>query len=121
MIPICLAIIFEGTYSSALFDILASSIEAFTNLNYVKLAEVHGQWPIVGRGDLYYGGTTYENTQGLGVQLAPAAQTGGTVSIPKVKQEAVLRPKERELLAVPVNKLYDRCVTVSPAELLDQG
>ena len=27
------------------------------------------QWPIVGRGDLYYGGTTYENKQGLGVHL----------------------------------------------------
>src|SRR6266545_6598768 len=120
MIAKHMGIILEGTSSSALFDLLASSIEAFTDLNYAKLAEVHGQWPIVGRGDLYYGGTTYENTQGLGVQLAPAAQTGGTVRIPKVKQEAVLRPKERELLAVPVNKLYDRGVTVSPAELLDQ-
>ena len=28
------------------------------------------QWPIVGRGDMYYGGTTYENKQGLGVHLA---------------------------------------------------
>ena len=25
-----------------------------------------------GRGDLYYGGTTYENRQGLGIQLALA-------------------------------------------------
>ncbi len=120
MIAKQMGIILEGASVSAVFDVLASSIEAFTDLNYAKLAEVHGQWPIVGRGDLYYGGTTYENTQGLGVQLAPAAQTGGTVRIPKVKQEAVLRPKERELLAVPVNKLYDRGVTVSPAELLDQ-
>jgi NADH-quinone oxidoreductase subunit G len=120
MIAKQMGIILEGTSSSALFDILASSIEAFTNLNYVKLAEVHGQWPVVGRGDLYYGGTTYENIQGLGVQLVPAAQNGGTVSIPKVKKEAVLRPKEKELLAVPVNKLYDRGVTVSPAGLLDQ-
>jgi len=30
---------------------------------------VREQWPIVGRGDLYYGGTTYENAQGLGVHL----------------------------------------------------
>jgi NADH-quinone oxidoreductase subunit G len=80
---------------------------------------VHGQWPIVGRGDLYYGGTTYENTQGLGVQLVPAAQAGGTVRIPKVRKEAALRPRENELLAVPVNKLYDRGVTVnSSAQLL---
>ena len=76
--------------------------------------------PIVGRGDLYYGGTTYENTQGLGVQLVPIAQAGGAVRISKVRKEAALRPKENELLAVPVNKLYDRGVTVNPAQLLDE-
>ncbi len=113
-------IVLEGTSVSVVFDILANSIEAFTDLSYAKLAEVRPQWPIVGRGDVYYGGTTYENKHGLGVQLVPAAQVGGTVRIPKVKKEAVLRPKEKELLAVPVNKLYDRGVTVSPAELLDE-
>ena len=115
-----MGIILEGSSVSVVFDILANSLDAFTDLSYEKLAEVHGQWPIVGRGDLYYGGTTYENTQGLGVQLVPTAQAGGTVHIPKVRKEAALRPKEKELLAVPVNKLYDRGVTVNPAQLLDQ-
>lgn len=115
-----MGVILEGSSVSVVFDILANSLEAFTDLSYEKLAEVHGQWPIVGRGDLYYGGTTYENTQGLGVQLAPTAQAGGTVRIPKVRKEAALRPKEKELLAVPVNKLYDRGVTVNPAQLLDK-
>ncbi len=78
------------------------------------------QWPIVGRGDLYYGGTTYENTQGLGVQLVSAAERGETVSIPEVRKEAGLRPKEDELLAVPVTKLYDRGTTVASAELLNE-
>ena len=45
-------------------------------LTYHKLAEVAEQWPIVGRSDLYYGGTTYDNHQGLGVQLSPAAERG---------------------------------------------
>lgn len=116
-----MGVILEGTSVSVVFDILANSLGAFTDLSYEKLAEAHGQWPIVGRGDLYYGGTTYENTQGLGVQLVPTAQAGGTVRIPKVRKEAALRPKEKELLAVPVNKLYDRGVTVAgPAQLLDQ-
>ncbi|HET7144223.1 MAG TPA: molybdopterin-dependent oxidoreductase, partial [Anaerolineales bacterium] len=116
-----MGVILEGSSVSVVFDILANSLGAFTDLSYEKLAEVHGQWPIVGRGDLYYGGTTYENTQGLGVQLVPTAQAGGTVRIPKVRKEAALRPKEKELLAVPVNKLYDRGVTVAgPAQLLDQ-
>jgi anaerobic selenocysteine-containing dehydrogenase len=56
----------------------------------------------------------------LGVQLIPVAQVGGTVRISKVRKEAALRPKEKELLAVPVNKLYDMGVTIQSAELLGQ-
>ena len=119
MIAKQMGVILEGSSASVVFDILASSLDAFTDMNYVSLAEVHGQWPIVGRGDLYYGGTTYENTRGLGVQLAPVSQSGKSVSIPKVRKEAALRPKEKELLAVPVSKLYDRGGTVNPAQLLD--
>ena len=58
-----------------MLDRLAASVKAFSGLSYLKLAEVAAQWPMVGRGDLYYGGTTYENTQGLGVHLALAALT----------------------------------------------
>ena len=115
-----MGIILEGSSAPVVFDILANSIDAFAELSYARLAEVKAQWPIVGRGDLYYGGTTYENTQGLGVQLVPAAQVGGAVRIPKIRKEAALRPREKELLAVPVNKLYDLGLTVSSAELLAQ-
>jgi NADH-quinone oxidoreductase subunit G len=115
-----MGIILEGSSASVVFDILANSIDAFAELSYARLAETKEQWPIVGRGDLYYGGTTYENTQGVGVQLIPVAQVGGPVRIPKVRKEAVLRPREKELLAVPVNKLYDLGVTVATAELLAQ-
>jgi NADH-quinone oxidoreductase subunit G len=113
-----MGLILEGSSTSVVFDILTNSLEAFSDLSYARLAEVHGQWPIVGRGDLYYGGTTYENTQGLGVQLIPAAQLGGSVRIPKVRKQAARRPKEKELLAVPVNRLYDLGVTVASSELL---
>ncbi len=115
-----MGVILEGSSVSVVFDILANSLDAFADLSYEKLAEVHGQYPIVGRGDLYYGGTTYENTQGLGVQLVPIAQAGGAVHISKVRKEAALRPKENELLAVPVNKLYDRGVTINPTQLLNE-
>jgi NADH-quinone oxidoreductase subunit G len=114
-----MGVILEGSAASVVFDILSHSVDAFAELNYGRLAETHVQWPIVGRGDLYYGGTTYENIGGLGVQLIPTAQTAGTVRIPKVRKEAVLRPREKELLAVPVNKLYDLGVTmIFSAELL---
>jgi NADH-quinone oxidoreductase subunit G len=115
-----MGVILEGSSASVVFDILTNSIDAFTELSYARLAEVHGQWPIVGRGDLYYGGTTYENTQGLGVQLIPVSQVGGPVRIPKVRKEAVLHPKDKELLAIPVNKLYDLGGMISSTELIDQ-
>ncbi|HSO12709.1 MAG TPA: molybdopterin-dependent oxidoreductase, partial [Anaerolineales bacterium] len=115
-----MGVVLEGTSVSAVFDILAESVKSFGGLNYAKLAGVKPQWPIVGRGDLYYGGTTYENTQGMGVQLSAAATRGEKLSIHKVQKEAAPRPKEKELLAVPVTKLYDRGTTVLPAELLHE-
>ena len=110
----------EGSSPVLVFEKLAASVKDFEGLSYAKLAEVTEQWPIVGRGDLYYGGTTYENTQGLGVQLVSAVERGETVDIPEAQSEAGLRPKEDELLAVPVTKLYDRGATVAPAELLSE-
>jgi NADH-quinone oxidoreductase subunit G len=108
-----MGVILEGTSISALFDILADSVKSFEGLSYAKLAEVRTQWPIVGRGDLYYGGTTYENKHGMGARLSSAATRGETVSISKAdSSREAPRPKENELLAVPVNKLYDRGTTV---------
>jgi NADH-quinone oxidoreductase subunit G len=115
-----MAFIQEGTLITALFEILAESVKSFEGLDYARLAEIKAQWPIVGRGDVYYGGTTYENKQGLGTHLTTAAQRGETVHIPRVQKEAAPRPKEKELLAVPVTRLYDRGTTIRSAQLLDQ-
>jgi NADH-quinone oxidoreductase subunit G len=103
----------EGTSVSAVFDNLAASVKSFAGLNYAKISEVRPQWPIVGRGDMYYGGTTYENTMGLGAHLT-AAQASETVNTPRVhaSRGTILRPQEKELLAVPVTRLYDRGTTV---------
>lgn len=115
-----MGVILEGTSASVVFEIMVEDHPSFAGLDYAKLAEVTSQWPIVGRGDLYYGGTTYENKDGLGVQLSNAAQRGEKFSLPRVQKVAALRPKEKKLLAVPITKLYDRGVTVSTAALLDQ-
>ena len=80
-------VILEGSSSSVVFDIMAAEEDSpFARLSYARLAEVQEQWPIVGRGDLYYGGTTYENTQGLGVQLLNAAQRGKKVGMPRLQK-----------------------------------
>ena len=115
-----MGVILEGTSASVVFDLLAETVKSFEGLTYAKLAEVREQFPIVGRGDMYYGGTTYENKKGLGAHLSAAATRGERVSIPRVQREPVPHPKDKELLAVPVNKLYHRGTTVMPAELLHE-
>jgi NADH-quinone oxidoreductase subunit G len=113
-------VILEGTSASVVFEIMAADHPSFVGLSYAKLAEVESQWPIVGRGDLYYGGTTYENKAGLGVQLSNAAERAEKFTLPRVQKVEALRPTEKKLIAVPITKLYDRGVTVSTAELLNQ-
>jgi len=115
-----MGVILEGTSVPAVFEIMTETLSSFNGLTYAKLAEVKPQFPIVGRDDLYYGGTTYENTRGMGVHLSSAVTRGEKVSISRVKKEIALRPKGNALLGVPVTKLYDRGTTVTPAELLHQ-
>ena len=102
----------EDSSAAAVFERLAASLKSFEGLTYAKVSEIKPQWPIVGRGDMYYGGTTYENTMGLGAHLTNAASRGELVEVSRPQREAAPRPKENELLAVPVNKLYDRGTTV---------
>ncbi len=107
----------ESRSASHVMDNLAASVKAFSGISYLKLAEVADQWPIVGRCDLYYGGTTYSNKQGLGVTLAlnPAI-----IPAPSLRGRNFLRPDEEQWLAVPVTRLYDCGITVSTSELLRQ-
>ncbi len=74
------------------------------------------QWPIVGRSDLYYGGTTYGNKQGLGVQLALA--TASSPAVKAEKSKGALHPSDDKWLAVPITRLYDLGLTVRTSELL---
>jgi NADH-quinone oxidoreductase subunit G len=89
-------------------------------LSYQKLAETAEQWPVIGRGDLYYGGTTYENRQGLGVQLTSAAQRGEALPLGWPRLAPLPAAGENGLLAVPITLLYDRGALVMPSQLLHQ-
>lgn len=101
----------EGRSPLLVMNKLAAAETVFDGISYAKLAEVTEQWPIMGRSDLYYGGTSYENKLGLGVTLA-VAQPGS--------QQAAAAPAlpKADLVAVPVSKLYDQGATVAPAQLL---
>jgi NADH-quinone oxidoreductase subunit G len=111
-----LGIKLEGQSAARMMDNLAASVKAFSGISYLKLAEVADQWPIVGRSDLYYGGTTYENKQGLGVPLTRVAEFPAVALI----GQGNYHPEENQWLAVPVTRLYDRGITVLTSELLLQ-
>ena len=102
----------EGKSVTAVFEDLARSVKSFEGLTYASISEVKPQWPIVGRGDMYYGGTTYENTMGLGAHLMGAAERNEKVGLPRAHRESPPRPRHKELLAVPITRLYDRGTTV---------
>jgi NADH-quinone oxidoreductase subunit G len=109
-------IVCESRFASKVFERLCAKIPSFAGLSYGKLAEVVEQWPVIGRGDLYYGGTTYENRHGLGAHL-PLREGNLTLTWPSLP--AVNYPRFG-LLAVPVTRLFDQGVTLTSAELLKQ-
>jgi NADH-quinone oxidoreductase subunit G len=97
-----------------IFNRLAAKVPAFNDLSYRLLAQVTEQWPIIGRSDLYYGGTSYANAQGLGVQLQFPSQTP-SLAWPQVPE---VNLPEGALLAVPITILYDRGQTTYRSTLL---
>ncbi len=107
----------KGRFASLVMSRIAAEIKDYAGITYQSLAEVVEQWPIVGREDLYYGGTSYENSQGLGVQLATSAEHGEAIALGLVSAGASI-VMDGELVAVPVNRLYDRGGMVLPSVVL---
>jgi NADH-quinone oxidoreductase subunit G len=68
--------------ASQIFAELANGVPAYAGLSYERLAQTETQWPPVGRSDLYYGGTVYDNSGGVGVRYerATAADTPTSIS-----------------------------------------
>lgn len=60
--------------ASLVFRDVANVVAQYKGMDYRTLARVEEQWPQVGREDLYYGGTSYENKSGLGQQWAAVAE-----------------------------------------------
>jgi NADH-quinone oxidoreductase subunit G len=110
----------EDKFSFRVMEQIAAQIPDYSEVSYEKVSAVVEQWPIISRADLYYGGTSYENSQGLGYQLQPAAQKGEQVSLAAVQRSDVKPEEEIELMAVPVTILYDRGQSIVQTELLHQ-
>ena len=103
----------EGRYAPRVFVKIGEVAPEYAGLTFTHLAQVEEQWPVVGRGDMYYGGTTYENSQGLGVQLD--VREGATVTEVAAASEV---SSDTGLVAVPITRLYDRGTIISKSTTL---
>jgi NADH-quinone oxidoreductase subunit G len=97
---------------------IARSVPAYAGITYQALAQVEKQWPDVGGRDLYYGGTSYENSQGLGVQLQSGAERGAQPEQRWAEPPALTVAGEDELRLVARTLLYDRGTTFMPSEIM---
>ena len=105
------------TSAAAWLERIAAETPGYQGLTYQAMAEVREQWPLVGGEDLYFGGTSYENRQGLGVALPSEIELGGSKDVDWPSPPPV--PTGTGLLIVPVHRLYDRGTTVLPSRVLD--
>ena len=79
---------------SQIFDLLAAEVPSYAGISYNAISQPGDQWPPMGREDLYYGGTVYDNTGGLGVRYPAGAEREGftatatPVTAPPINAEA---------------------------------
>lgn len=100
---------------------ITQRVPAFAGARYNELGKVERQFPLVGREDLYYGGTAYDNKGGLGVQIAAAADQGQVPASAPVPVVSAPQAADGDLLVVPVTRLYNRERVFQPTgeELMD--
>ena len=95
---------------------IAAAIPHYAGITYERLAAVEEQWPHVGGRDSYYGGTSFENSAGLGVQTPTLVEMGHVPQLKDVQPPPPLA--SGDLLAVPVTLLYDRGSTLVRSEIM---
>ncbi len=108
----------EDRSASLVMRRIASRVPGYEGIRYEKLAEVAEQNPIIGRSDLYYGGTGYANQQGLGVKLGPASGPDYDAELEVPPAPKFLETDRNELIAVPIDRLYDCGTTFEPSTFL---
>jgi len=88
---------------------IGQAVPAYAGITYQELAKVEEQWPDVGGDDLYYGGTAFQNTRGLGIQWATLADDpDAALSVSWIEPAEAPQPAGGELLVVPTTVLYNR-------------
>ena len=101
----------------ALFERITAEEGVFKGITMSRVREVREQRPLIGRTQMYYGGTSYDNKDGLGVEL-PLNRGGQKPALPPAAD--ALKVSSGELLAVPITRLYDRGGTVTTSEMVKE-
>ncbi|MBI3360059.1 MAG: NADH-quinone oxidoreductase subunit NuoG [Chloroflexi bacterium] len=110
------AVVLPTASAAAVMLAIAKSVPAYQGITYQALAKVERQWPDVGGVDLYYGGTAYDNSQGLGVQVKSSAERGERPAPRWIDPPAP--PIGDGFKIVPTTALYDRGTTFVPSALM---
>lgn len=97
----------EKLSASAVMLDITKNVAAYKDCRYKNLARTETQYPLIGRDDVYYGGTAYDNTGGLGVKLSVSAESD-KVSASKVSLPEAPKAADGELLIMPIAELYNR-------------
>jgi NADH-quinone oxidoreductase subunit G len=113
LIAEAMGVLLESRAPATIFLRIANEVPAYRGLDYQALAEAESQWPRVGGEDLYFGGTSFANRQGVGVQLGPD-EAPAAKSAPAADAEAA-----DGLLLVPIDRLYDHGRTVTASAVLE--
>ena len=104
--------------AAAVMQEISQQVPAFAGSRYGELSKVIKQYPLIGREDLYYGGTAYDNKGGLGVQIPTASDNGEAVAAGTVSVDVapVVGGSDGDFLVVPTVRLYNRERTFQPSE-----
>lgn len=108
--------------ASIAFRDIAKAVPQYGDMDYRTLGRVDDQWPIIGRNDLYYGGTAYNNTGGLGQQWAATAESGTVESYDVPTQAQTMgetaASARGQWLALQIPALYARDILTVQTEIL---
>lgn len=106
-------------FPAAVFKQIAASVPAYSGLTYMALAEVEQQFPDVGGEDLYFGGTSFQNRHGLGVQTPTQAEQGVAFSAGRIDAPVAVQAPKGGLLAIPVTLHFDREPAFARTSMVD--
>ncbi len=102
--------------ASLVFKEIAAAVPQYREMDYRTLARVEPQWPIVGGPDLYFGGTAYDNKQGLGQQWAAAAESSAPAAFELPAEKAASAPGGFRVMRIP--SLYTAGTLIDHTDLL---